>query len=103
MWILSKAGEALYNMDKVVNFYTVEGTKDSAVRARFSDGQKDLTLGNYNTTTEAETAISYIYNCIRQAYPAIQMPSDEKLQTLKPYEPKERSANGKKTVRRGGS
>ena len=42
MWILSKAGEALYNMDKVVNFYVVEGIRDSAVRARFSDGQKDL-------------------------------------------------------------
>ena len=66
MWILSKAGEALYNMDKVVNFYVVEGGIDSAVRARFSDGQKDLTIGNYNTRTEAETAIRYVYDCIRQ-------------------------------------
>lgn len=104
MWILSKAGEALYNMDKVVNFYVVECTRDSAVRARFSDGQKDLTIGKYNTCTEAETAIRYVYDCIRQNYPAIQLPPEEKIEMLRrPLEMKDRSATGKKTVRRGGS
>lgn len=97
MWILSKAGEALYNMDKVVNFYVVECTRDSAVRARFSDGKKDLTIGNYNTCTEAETAIRYVYDCIRQNYPAIQLPPEEKIEMLRrPLEMKDRSATGKR-------
>lgn len=107
MWILSKNGKELYNLDHIANLYLPPdiGNKGPAVKCSFSDcSKKDLTLGTYNASDQAISAIRYVYDALARGAGIIQMPDEDKLSVLgRVYETKERSATGKKSVRRGGS
>lgn len=103
MWILSKDGKALFNTDSIEDIY-IPASGDAAVRASFSSTSKDLTLAKYDTEIETKMAMRHIYGALKRGELATEMPDKSRIEELlRPYEAKERAANGKKTVRRGGS
>lgn len=104
MWVLSRDGKGLFNLDTVEDIYVVGAGGDMAVRAGFRSTSKDLTLGNYDTEIEAKMAMRHLYGALNRGEHSTEMPDKDRIeQLLRPYEAKERAANGKKTVRRGGS
>lgn len=106
MWILSKHGNELYNLDEIMNLYIADsvGFQDAAVRASFRHRSKDLTLGQYPSFEMAREAIRMMCLMISRGIEVLEMPSDERVEiSMRDRGTKERSANGKKTVRRGGS
>ena len=104
MWLISKDGQGLYNLNGVANLYFVGGSMDVAVRVSFAGPQKDLTVGLYDSTIQAKAAIRYVFDAITQGAKSVELPDEDTIEQLtRVYEMKSRAANGKKTVRRGGS
>lgn len=106
MWILSKQGKELFNLNEITNLYIVDAGeyRNVAVRASFSHKPKDLTLGEYPSYEMAREAIRLICLLISRRPEVIEMPTDESVEiSMRDRDTKARSATGKKTVRRGGS
>ncbi|MBQ1570485.1 MAG: hypothetical protein IIZ78_05115 [Clostridiales bacterium] len=104
MWLISKDGQGLYNLNGVANLYFVGGSMDVAVRVSFAGPQKDLTVGLYDSTIQAKAAIRYVFDAITRGAKSVELPDEDTIEQLtRVYEMKSRAANGKKTVRRGGS
>ena len=106
MWILSKRGNEVYNLDEITNLYIADAGayRNAAVRASFSHKPKDLTLGEYPSYEMAREAIRLICLLISSRPEVIEMPTDERVEiSMRDRDTKARSATGKKTVRRGGS
>lgn len=104
MWLISKDGQGLYNLNGVANLYFVGGSMDVAVRVSFAGAQKDLTVGLYDSTMQAKAAIRYVFDAITRGAKSVELPDEDTIEQLtRVHEMKSRAANGKKTVRRGGS
>lgn len=106
MWILSKQGNELYNLDEITDLYIADsvGYQDAAVRASFRHKSKDLTISHYPSFEMAREAIRMICLLISRRPEVIEMPTDESVEiSMRDRDTKARSATGKKTVRRGGS
>lgn len=102
MWILSKDKQCIVNADTIDSFYTVQ----TGVRARFARANKDLTIGEYDSKQYATQALCMIHKSLSLRADVFKMPDDETARAdfvATHAETKDRSANGKKTVRRGGS
>lgn len=102
MWILSKDKRSLYNSDSIDNLYCVS----TGVRARFAGAGKDLTLGEYDSSESANQALCLVFKAFYAGTSAYQMPDDERVRAAMIADNpagKERAADGKKPIRRGGS
>lgn len=101
MWILSKDKQCMVNSDTVESIYTVT----TGVRVRFTSPNKDLTIGEYGSIQIAKRVLEALHEALRLGRD-YKMPDDEHAETLFSVvdtTEKQRAANGKKTVRRGGS
>ena len=102
MWILSKSKQCLVNSDTIDRIYQVS----SCLRACFARTNGDATLGKYESEYAAIQALKLLTEAMRAGVPAYQMPDDERIRAAMIADSpagKERAADGKKTVRRGGS
>lgn len=101
MWILSKDKQCMINSDTADSIYTVT----TGIRVRFTRTNKDLTIGEYESSQIARLVLESLHNAMRLGK-GFKMPDDRHAETLCSVvnaTEKERAANGKKTVRRGGS
>lgn len=101
MWILSKDKRCMVNSDTVDSIYIVT----TGIRVRFARANKDLTIGEYENSQIARFVLSSLHDAMRLGK-GFKMPDDEYAKALFSVvntTEKERAANGKKTVRRGGS
>lgn len=114
MWILTKDKRQAFDVSKMYSFFVSDANGfRAAVRCGFDSGQKAMTLGEYATTETAEAVLVELMNVMaRNAMcgtvgNVIFMPNDGEasaiLQRHLVGRAKERAANGKKPVRRGGS
>lgn len=104
MWILTKSGSEAFDTAKMYSLFVVEEGKP-AVRCGL-DGQKPMTLGSCSTGEQCRAVLKNLVKLMELGKAATQMPDDAEAARLAEAEniqPKERAANGKKTVRRGGS
>ena len=101
MWILSKDKRCMVNSDTVDSIYTVT----TGIRVRFARANKDLTIGEYESSHTAKHVLEALHDALRLGRD-FKMPDDrqaEALFSVADTTEKQRAANGKKTVRRGGS
>lgn len=101
MWILSKNKQCMVNSDTADSIYTVS----TGIRVRFARSNKDLTIGEYESIQIAKRVLEALHEALRLGRD-YKMPDDEHAETLFSVvdtTEKQRAANGKKTVRRGGS
>lgn len=110
MWILTKDGKGAFDTSKMTSIYVSESSaySETAVRCGFSAAQKDMTLGSYATVEQARAVLREILRIMPTAGQngAFIMPTGTKAAALAQAmnaQPKERAADGKKPVRRGGS
>lgn len=105
MWVMSKNRHEMYNLEAVKDIYIVGTLTDFAVRVSFiGNNMKDLTLGQYHTEAEAMIALDAVFKSLYLKESVFMMPDESKVEeTSRLFERKARAANGKKTVRRGGS
>ena len=102
MWVISKDKKCVVNSDAIDSFYSVT----TAVRARFARANKDLTLGEYPSSELAIQALCMVHRALATRADAVEMPNNERVQAAYIQacpNVKDRAADGKKTVRRGGS
>lgn len=101
MWILHKDKQCAVNTDHVDCIYVVT----TGVRARFASHNKDLTLGEYESGQMARAVLESVYGAMSRGVD-YKMPDDEHAKAALSavnLAGKQRAADGKKTVRRGGS
>lgn len=107
MWVLSKNRAYAFDTSKMFSVFVAGGTggQSPAVRCGI-DAQKAMTLGAYNTDEQCRAVLKVLLQGIELDKTVFRMPDDEEAARLAEAEnkrPKERAADGKKTVRRGGS
>lgn len=115
VWIATKNRTEAFDSSKMYSLFVVNGNGcvEAAVRCAFDNGQKAMTLGTYTTTDAAEAVLMELLDAIArvstcgEAVGVIYMPDDRRASELRDkrltWITKERAANGKKPVRRGGS
>lgn len=102
MYIVRKNKTLILNLNTVNSIYVGECGK---IRYISNDG-KSYCLDSYSTSECAELAMQILSQKMASssATAIIEMPSDEEVEVKSRYnEQRNKSANGKKTVRRGGS
>ena len=107
MWILSKNREYAFDTSKMFSLFVAGGSggQSPAVRCGI-DAQKAMTLGAYDTADQCRAVLKVLLQGVELDKTVFRMPGDEEAARLAEAEhmrPKERAADGKKTVRRGGS
>lgn len=107
MWILTKNGMYAFDTAKMTSIFVAvcNGGQPPAVRCGL-DGQKAMTLGAYSTEDQCRAVMNHLLKLMELGKTSIRMPDDAEAARLTEDEnmrPKERAADGKKTVRRGGS
>jgi hypothetical protein len=100
-WILSKDGTSFFNTDHIVMVYCAG---DFILRVLTLSTDRSYKLGRYSTQEEVETALKIVLKGVMDNK-NVQAPDDEKVYAVLrgTNKTKERAANGKKPVRRGGS
>ena len=100
MWILSEDLKSLFNTNNIVDIYITPS--GDAIKVALS-GHTDLTLGEYGCREETGFVFSQILAALTDGCKLYRMPPKEQISRRFTTEERQRAANGKKTVRRGGS
>lgn len=100
MWILSEDLKSLFNTNNIVDIYITPS--GDAIKVALS-GHMDLTLGEYGCREETGFVFSQILAALTDGCKLHRMPPKEQISRRFVTESRQRAANGKKTVRRGGS
>lgn len=104
MWIITRNCTEAFDTAKMYSLFVVDEGKP-AVRCGL-DGQKPMTLGSYATGEQCRAVLKNLLKLMELGKTVAQMPDDAEAARLAEAEnvrPKDRAADGKKTVRRGGS